>query len=96
MIEEKKVGWLINSPDSGPTQRLDEVKMRSHAVIRNIPITTTIDGMKAAVNGLQALRKAQAVEVCSIQEFHRHSPKLKLNAARPAGRKTVGAARKKA
>jgi hypothetical protein len=77
--------------------------MRSHAVIRGIPITTTIDGMRAAVNGLIALRQAQAVEVCSIQEFHRHSPKLKLNAKairrktgspeRQARRRTARAAR---
>ncbi len=77
LIEEKQVSWIINTPTSGPTARIDEVKMRSHAVIRNIPITTTIHGLKAALIGIEAMRDAKRMEVCSIQEFHRHAPKIK-------------------
>jgi carbamoyl-phosphate synthase large subunit len=57
---------------------MDEVKMRSHAVIRGIPITTTIHGLRAAINGIQAMRDMKDIEVCSLQEFHRHSPKIKF------------------
>ncbi|MFC1496838.1 carbamoyl-phosphate synthase large subunit, partial [Verrucomicrobiota bacterium] len=78
MIEEKNIGWIINTPSSGASPKVDEIKMRARAVIRNIPITTTVDGLRAAVNGLEALRKMESMEVCSIQEYHRHSPKLKL------------------
>jgi len=79
LIEEKKVGWIINTPSPGATPQIDETKMRAHAVIRGIPITTTIDGMRAAINGLKVLRDMKGVmEVCSLQEFHRHSPRLKL------------------
>ncbi len=78
MIEGKEVGWIINTPASGPAPRIDEIKMRAHAVIRGIPITTTIDGLRAAINGLEALMKNQEIDVCSIQEYHRNLPKVKL------------------
>jgi carbamoyl-phosphate synthase large subunit len=78
MIEEKNVGWIINTPSSGATPRIDEVKMRAHAVIRGIPITTTIDGLRATINGLEALRKSGTMEVCSLQEYHRHFKKVNL------------------
>jgi carbamoyl-phosphate synthase large subunit len=76
LIEEKQVQWIINTPSSGPVPRIDEVKMRSHAVIRNIPITTTIHGLRAALTGIDAVRESDRVEVCSLQEFHRHSPRI--------------------
>jgi carbamoyl-phosphate synthase large subunit len=78
LIEEKQVSWIINTPSSGPTSRIDEVKMRSHAVIRAIPITTTIHGLRAAITGLEAMKDSKRIEVCSIQEFHRHAPKVKF------------------
>jgi carbamoyl-phosphate synthase large subunit len=78
LIEDKGVGWIINTPSSGAAPSLDEVKMRARAVIRGIPITTTIDGMRAAVNGLEALRRTGRMEVCSLQEYHRHSPRVTL------------------
>ncbi len=78
MVENKEVGWIINTSSSGATPRMDEVKMRAHAVIRGIPITTTIAGLRAAVNGLEALRRSSAMDVCSIQEYHRQFDRIKL------------------
>ncbi len=78
LIEEKQVNWIINTPSSGPIPKIDEVKMRSHAVIRGIPITTTIHGFKAAIAGIEALKDSKRIEVCSIQEFHRHAPRIKF------------------
>lgn len=78
MIEGKEAGWVINTSSSGATPRIDEIKMRAHAVIRGIPITTTIAGFRAAVNGLEALRKTGDMAVCSLQEYHRHFTKVRL------------------
>jgi carbamoyl-phosphate synthase large subunit len=78
MIEEKNVAWIINTPSLGPDPKSDEQRMRSHAVVRGIPITTTVDGMKAAINGLEAMRRVGGMEVCSLQEYHRHSPRVAL------------------
>jgi carbamoyl-phosphate synthase large subunit len=81
LIEEKKLAWIVNVPTSGAKPSIDEIKMRARTVIRGIPITTTIDGLRAAINGLESLREMKTLEVCSLQEFHRHAPKLKLGKA---------------
>ncbi|MBL7075902.1 MAG: carbamoyl-phosphate synthase large subunit [Kiritimatiellae bacterium] len=78
MIEAKQLGWIINTSSSGPRPRIDEVKMRAHAVIRGIPITTTTDGLRAAISGLQAVRADSRIQVCSLQEYHRHAPEITL------------------
>jgi carbamoyl-phosphate synthase large subunit len=78
LIEEKQVHWIVNTPTGGVAPRMDEVKMRSHAVIRGIPITTTIHGLRAAITGIEAMREMKHIEVCSLQEFHRHSPRIKF------------------
>jgi len=78
LMEDKEAVWIVNTPSVGPTPRMDEVKMRAHAVIRGIPITTTLDGLRAAIEALKSLRKMKQMDVCSLQEYHRHAPKLKL------------------
>jgi len=79
LMDEKNVGWIINTPSSGAEPKFDEVQIRAHAIIKGIPITTTVDGMKAAIIALEALRETNRMEVCSLQEYHRHAPKVKLN-----------------
>ncbi len=78
MIEEQDVAWIINTPSSGASPKVDEIKMRARAVIRGIPITTTVAGARAAITGLEAWRETGGMAVCSLQEFHRHSPKIKI------------------
>lgn len=77
-INDHELTWIINTPSTGVTPRTDEVHMRAHAVIKGVPITTTIDGLRAAIEGLKAIKEMGRMEVCSIQEYHRQAPKLKL------------------
>ena len=78
-INDHELKWIINTPSTGVTPKIDEIQMRAHAVIRGVPITTTINGLHAAIEGLKALREMGRMEVCSIQEYHRQAPKLNLN-----------------
>jgi len=78
LIEAKEVSWIVNAPSVGPAPRMDEIRMRAHALIRRIPITTTIDGFRAALEALKSLRKMKQMEVCSLQEYHRRAPRLNL------------------
>jgi len=96
LIDGRKVGWVINTPSSGPEPRLDEVRMRSRAVIRGLPITTTLDGFRAAVKGLEALRRQPIMGVCSLQEYHRGSPTLRVPNLQGGGDGATPAARGKA
>ena len=77
-INAHKLKWIINTPSTGVTPRVDEIHMRAHAVIKGVPITTTLKGLQAAIDGLKALRIMQRMEVCSIQEYHRGSKHLDI------------------
>ena len=77
-INDHELKWIINTPSTGVSPRIDEVHMRAHAVIKGLPITTTIDGLRAAIEGLKAIKEMGRMEVCTIQEYHRQAPKLKL------------------
>ena len=77
-INAHKLKWIINTPSTGVTPRVDEIHMRAHAVIKGVPITTTLKGLQAAIDGLKALRIMQRMEVCSIQEYHRGSRHLDI------------------
>ena len=77
-INSHKLRWIINTPSTGVTPRIDEIHMRAHAVIKGVPITTTLKGLQAAIDGLKALRVMERMEVCSIQEYHRQSRHLDI------------------
>jgi carbamoyl-phosphate synthase large subunit len=78
MIEEHDLGWIVNTPTVGAEPMWDEVKMRAHATIRGVPITTTLDGLRWSVGGLRAYKASRGgVRVRTLQEFHRNSPKVK-------------------
>ncbi len=77
LIEENKVDWLINIPGNERNTRIDGVKMRSRSVMRGLPITTTLNGMQSAINGLATLSH-DSLSVCSLQEYHCNAPQLNL------------------
>lgn len=77
LIDNGTIKWVINTPAGGEAN-VDEVKMRSLTAIRGVPITTQMASVKATVEGMEAMKIAKTYEVCSIQEYHRHS-ELKLN-----------------
>ena len=66
------VDIVVNTPfgspgNSGP--RLDGYEIRTAAVAANIPCITTVQGMAAAVQGIEALRAGE-IGVRSLQEVH--------------------------
>jgi carbamoyl-phosphate synthase large subunit len=66
------VQLVVNTPHgttSGGSPRLDGYEIRTAAVISNIPSITTVQGLAAAVQGIEALR-AGDIGVSSLQEWH--------------------------
>jgi carbamoyl-phosphate synthase large subunit len=68
-----EVDIVVNTPfgapgNSGP--RLDGYEIRTAAVAAGIPCITTVQGMAAAVQGVEALRRGD-VGVRSLQDVHR-------------------------
>ncbi len=76
LVMDGVVGWIVNVP-SGCQPQLDEVKMRTEAVRRGIPMTTTIRGLRAALEGLKTLRRHEEFEVLSLQEYNRATARRK-------------------
>jgi carbamoyl-phosphate synthase large subunit len=77
-INEKEINWVVNTPTTGPQPKGDEIQMRAHSITRGVPITTTINGLHAAIEGLKALKDMERMEICSIQEYHRLAPALNV------------------
>ena len=78
MMHEGKIQWIINTPSTGAEAKVDEIQMRAQAVRQGVPITTTLSGMSAAIEGLKALDDMGRMEICSIQEYHRMAPVLNV------------------
>ena len=57
-MKNRAVHLVINTP-SGKTPRLDEVSIRTTAVLRGVPLITTVPGAAAAASAIEALRAGQ-------------------------------------
>ncbi|MDZ4744065.1 MAG: carbamoyl-phosphate synthase large subunit [Verrucomicrobiota bacterium] len=68
MIKNDEVALIINTP-SGIIAREDEIRIRSTAVMKRIPIMTTLSAARASARGIESLQK-QPCGVKSIQAYH--------------------------
>ena len=69
LMKENGVQLLINTP-SGPVSRVDEIKIRSEAILRGLPIVTTRSGAEATAKAIKYI-KANDWDVQSIQDYHK-------------------------
>jgi carbamoyl-phosphate synthase large subunit len=71
LIRGGQVGLVVNTPHgttAGGSPRLDGYAIRSAAVARNVPCITTVQGLAAAVQGIEALLAGE-VGVRSLQDW---------------------------
>jgi len=73
IVKNREVSLIINTP-SGRGARTDEGQIRGAAVVRNIPVITTMSGANMLARALEAWR-AEDFEVRSIQEYLSETPK---------------------
>jgi carbamoyl-phosphate synthase large subunit len=71
MLDGGEIHWIITTTEPGEDALTDEMKMRTKAVTKSIPITTTLAGFIANVNGIKEKREFGRFEVCSLQEYHK-------------------------
>jgi carbamoyl-phosphate synthase large subunit len=62
------VQMLINTP-SGPVSRVDEIKIRSEAILRGLPIVTTRSGAETTVRAIRYVSQNEW-DVKPIQDYH--------------------------
>lgn len=73
MILDGQVDLVVNTPHgttSGGSPRLDGYEIRTAAIHTNIPCITTVQGLGAAVQGIEAMRAAD-IGVRSLQDWAR-------------------------
>jgi len=68
LVKNNEVKLLINTP-GGKQTKVDETKIRSSAIMNNIPIVTTLSGARATVHGLAAV-KEKGFTVAALQDYH--------------------------
>ena len=81
LMRDGEVKWVINIPDAGTRTQEDEKQMRTEAIIRNISLTSTVRGLRAAIEGLRSYRRLQLIDVCTLQELH---SRIRIKALKPA------------
>jgi len=68
LLQERKIHFVINTPEgSGPM--LDSKSIRRTALEQGLPLFTSIEGAKAAVEAIRDLKAGRKFEVRSIQEY---------------------------
>ncbi|NOY75619.1 MAG: carbamoyl-phosphate synthase large subunit [Kiritimatiellaeota bacterium] len=78
LMADDEIALIINTPSPGPSPKVDEIRMRADAVLRSVPIITTISAAAAALDGLKALDEMSVMDICSIQEYHRNALNLDI------------------
>jgi carbamoyl-phosphate synthase large subunit len=71
LIVAGEIDLVVNTPHgsaSGSSARTDGYEIRTAAVVANIPCITTVQGLGAAVQGIEAMR-AHDIGVRSLQEW---------------------------
>ncbi len=68
LMKTNMVQLLINTP-SGPVARVDEIKIRSEAILRGLPIVTTRSGAEATARAIKYISENDW-DVKSIQDYH--------------------------
>ncbi|MEO5708501.1 MAG: carbamoyl-phosphate synthase large subunit [Nocardioidaceae bacterium] len=75
LISAGQIDLIINTPNgasSGGSARIDGYEIRTAAIMANIPCITTVQGLGAAVQGIEAMR-AGDIGVRSLQEWAKRS-----------------------
>ncbi len=68
MLINNQIAMIVNVPE-GKTARTDEIRIRTTALERKVPVMTTLPGAQAAVHGIAEIAKS-GYTVRSLQEYH--------------------------
>ncbi len=78
LLDSGKIDYVISTSAKGRDPRADSVKMRRHAVERDIPCLTAIDTANAIANCLKSKYSAENVELVDINALRESKQKIKF------------------
>lgn len=70
LIKNEEIDLIINTP-TGKAAKDDAYYIRQAAVRYHVPIMTTIQAARAAINGLLAVKNRKVISVKAIQDYHK-------------------------
>ena len=76
LLDSGKVDYVISTSAKGRDPRADSVRMRRHAVERDIPCLTAIDTANAIANCLKSKYTAENVELVDINQLREEKQKI--------------------
>jgi carbamoyl-phosphate synthase large subunit len=79
LMREKRIQLVINTP-SGTVTRVDEVKIRGEAILRDIPMVTTESGTRATLAAIRFMR-GRVGEVRAIQDYVAEAKRLRASSS---------------
>lgn len=78
LLDSGQIDYVISTSAKGRDPRADSVKMRRHAVERDIPCFTAIDTANAIANCLRSKYSAENVELVDINNLRESKQKIKF------------------
>jgi len=78
IMDSGKIDYVISTSAKGRDPRADSVKMRRHAVERDIPCLTAIDTANAIANCLKSKYNAENVELVDINQLRETKQKVRF------------------
>jgi carbamoyl-phosphate synthase large subunit len=85
LLDTGKVDYVISTSAKGRNPRADSVRMRRHAVERDIPCLTAIDTANAIANCLHSHYSAENVELVDINDLRNSKQKLHFSKMQSTG-----------
>ena len=70
LVKNEEINLIINTP-AGKAAKDDAYSIRQAAVRYHVPIMTTIQAARAAINGLLAVKNKNVISVKAIQDYHK-------------------------
>ena len=78
LLDSGKIDYVISTSAKGRDPRADSVKMRRHAVERDIPCLTAIDTANAIANCLKSKYSVENVELVDINQLRETKQKIRF------------------
>ena len=70
LLRSGTLKWIVSTTENGREAIEDNARLRSGAVAAGVPLTTTLDGFRAAVRGLAEEGSYGGTGVRTLQEYH--------------------------
>ncbi|QTQ17297.1 carbamoyl-phosphate synthase large subunit [Treponema parvum] len=85
LLDSEKIDYVVSTSAKGRNPAADSVKMRRHAIERDIPCLTSIDTANAIANCLMSHYSAENVELVNINDLRSSKQKIRFSKMHSTG-----------